>query len=248
MKIPRNEIEWVKTRVIRHENGPVENDFYDYEIILPRPLADWDVFNYWEKERFDSMRDNLKLGDILFDVGTEVGWTNIIYAKFVGGENMVLVEPTPDFWPNIQLTWEKNELPLPKATFAGFFGDKTTVKKLNSKPWPEESGGPIIDKLAYKYIHEHKDIPAITIDDFVKKTGIVPDALTMDIEGGELLVLRGALETLKRYKPKLWISIHPDLALRDYGFSVDDHLEFLEKLGYEGQFLAEDHERHWYFK
>lgn len=85
------------------------------------------------------------------------------------------------------------------------------------------------------------------IINIVTETGIVPDALTMDVEGAELLILRGARQTLKMYKPKVWISIHPDLGERDYGITKEETLKFMQDLGYKSEFLAKDHEEHWYF-
>lgn len=250
MKIPLDQVEWKTVKFLKTSDaGPVENHVFAYEIELPLPLANWDVWDYWERERFDSMRDNLNYGDILFDIGTEVGWCNLVYAKFVGGDNMVLIEPTPEFWPNIKATWEKNELKSPLACYAGLFSDKTTdSRKTLSVDWPQESGGHLIDKLAYTYIHENKkEVPEITLDDYVGRTGIVPDALTMDVEGAELLILKGAEKTLREHKPKVWVSIHPDLGERDYGVTRDDVLKFMFSLGYRSDFLAKDHEEHWYF-
>lgn len=241
---PKDSVIWESKKIIRHE-GKI--DRYDYEIVIPDFLAAWDVWDYWEKERFNSMRRNLKKGDILFDIGTETGWVNIIYAKFVGGENLVLVEPTPRFWPNIKATWEKNNLPNPKYCFAGFFGAETTNNAILSSGWPIESEGDLITALEYKYIHQHTKIPQVKVDDFVYKTNIIPNALTMDIEGGELLVLRGAENTLKKYKPKVWVSIHPDLSIKNYGYTKKDILKFMRKLKYKAKHLATDHEEHWYF-
>jgi hypothetical protein len=83
----------------------------------------------WEAERFASMRANLKEGDTLFDVGAEAGWISAIYAQFVGGGNMVLVEPCAELWPSIKATWEANELGIPRLTACGFFGAE-------NKTWP----------------------------------------------------------------------------------------------------------------
>lgn len=97
-------IEWVLTPIIA-EDWRKHDTAYFYKFWLPRPLADWDVFDYWEKERFGSMKKHLKYGEILFDIGTEQGWCNLIYAEFVGAENMVLIEPTYEFWGNIRKTY-----------------------------------------------------------------------------------------------------------------------------------------------
>lgn len=249
--IPKDEVEWKDVQIIKDNlSASPEHTFYHYKFQLPMPLADWDVFSYWERERLDSMKQHLKKGDVLFDIGTESGWCNLIYAQFVGPENMVLIEPTPEFWPNIKATWEKNYKVKPKAFYDGLFSDKTTTG-LQYLPteWPPASQGDLIDRNKYQYIHANDDnVPEVKLDDYVKRSGVIPDALTMDVEGAELLILRGAEQTLKHRPLKVWVSIHPDLGERDYGVKPKQVHAFMKKLGYKGEYLATDHEEHWYYE
>lgn len=245
MNIPRDQIEWRPVRYLRQ--GQSFN--YDYQMTLNRPLSDWDVWDYWEVVRVESMRKHLKPGNVLFDVGTEQGWCNLVYAQMVGPENIVLMEPTPEFWPNIQALWEKNfgEI-LPKGYYQGLLSDKTTDERPISTTWPECSAGDLIDRNSYKLIHEHGNvIPQITIADYVRKSGIVPDALTIDVEGAELLVLMGAEEILKSHDLKVWVSEHDDLALANYNVKPDDVKNYMASLGYVMEDLGTDHERHVYY-
>lgn len=251
--IKPEDVQWRKVKIIKDNlSAAPEHTFYHYEFELPEPLASWDVFDYWERERFESMQKHLKKGDVLFDIGTEQGWCNLIYAQFVGAENMVLIEPTQEFWPNIAATWHKNfgidEKSMPKAFYDGLFSDKTNDKRKHFTGWPSATTGNLIDRNKYQYIHDNDEqVPEIKLDDYVERTGIVPDALTMDTEGSELLILKGAENTLKKHHPKLFVSIHPDLGERDYGVKREDTIAYLESLGYKGEHLATDHEEHWYF-
>ena len=222
---------------------------FEYTLTLPRPLADWDVWDYWEKERIHSMAAHLTHDDVLVDVGAEHGWMSLVFASMVGPSNLVLVEPTDRFWPNIRQTWERNfGGVLPRAAWRGLFAADTTATNLDSTPWPAESVGPLIDKLAYTYIHEHPECPRVRVDAWVARTGIVPTALTIDVEGAEWEVLLGGHEVLDRYHPKLWVSVHPDLMLRDYGSDAEGFMEYLVKgFGYEATHLATDHEQHFVF-
>lgn len=246
MFIPLDQVQWKEVKYLRQG----ESFNYDYHLLLNEPLASWDVYDYWERERVESMRDHLKLGDVLFDVGTEQGWCNIVYAHIVGPANMVLIEPTPEFWPNIRAIWEKNfGTILPKGYYDGLISDQNTdMRPITNQPWPDSSKGDLIDRNSYKLIHEHGDvIPQMTIDHYVEFTGNVPDALTIDVEGAELLVLTGAVKTLKHNYVKVWVSEHDDLALRDYGIADDRVPKFMASLGYQGEILATDHERHAYY-
>ena len=145
--IPLDEVEWRRTRIIKnHLSATDDESAWWWEFDLPRPLADWDVFSYWERARFDSMRTHLKPGTVLFDVGTEQGWCNLAYASIVGPENMVLIEPTPEFWPNIRATWERNYEQPPLACFQGLMSALTgrSVRPDDFRDWPAVSKGPLI--------------------------------------------------------------------------------------------------------
>ena len=90
-------------------------------------IADWDggTGDYsarrgWEFERFESFRKHLRWGDTFYDIGAEHGWISAIIAReFVGAENMVLFEPSPEFWVNIRRIWEYNGLGMPAAFWPG---------------------------------------------------------------------------------------------------------------------------------
>lgn len=252
------DVEFKEVKYIKiHADGPAETHPYKYNVMLPRPLADWDVFDYWEKERTDCMDKTLEKGDVLFDIGAENGWLSAIYAQFVGAENMVLMEPTPEYWPNIKAVWKMNGLANPKACWSGLIsnenkGFSASGHKKGSKVefgWPDDSNtDSLMEVMRYRYIHEHGHMtPQITIDKFVELSGVVPAALTMDTEGAELFILQGAVKTLKKSKPVVFVSIHPELAVKaGYGDTQQIH-DLMQSLGYSSHFLATDHEDHWVF-
>jgi hypothetical protein len=66
----------------------------------------------------------------------------------------------------------------------------------------------------------------------------------MDTEGSEGRILRGAEQTLKTYKPKLWISIHPEFLALNYGEYSRDVRSWIINLGYEETLLEYEHELH----
>lgn len=236
--------QWKKVKYIKTSDaGPVEEHKWEYEIELPEPLASWDVYDYWEKERVYSMSKLLDQGDILFDVGAEHGWMSVIFARFC---QVFLIEPTKEFWPNIKETWVRNCSTSPVGTFHGLVGEKTDFDEpVNFKQWPNAAGGELIDKNKYQYLHEHEsDIKTITIDDLVERSGVTPTALSIDVEGAELIVLKGAIKLLTEKNMKVWVSVHPDLGEKYGATSVP---KFMSDLGYKAELLAIDHEEHWLF-
>ena len=242
--IPVDAVQWKTCQFLE-----LPDETFEYSFDLPMPLADWDVFASWERERFHSMRANLDVGDVLFDVGTEQGWCNLLYAQFVGAENMVLIEPTKEFWPNIKATWEANYTAQPMACYDGLISDITNTKTRVFTPWPAAAAGDLIDRNKYQYVHDHDvEVPQMTLDDLVKRSGIIPNAITVDVEGAEILVIRGALETLIEHRPLVWLSLHDDLLQRDYNATVEDVHQVMESLGYQATFLAKNHEQHWLYQ
>jgi hypothetical protein len=60
-----------------------------------------------------------------------------------------------------------------------------------------------------------------------------PHLIKIDVEGAELLALRGARETLSRCAPVLIVAIHPE-PMRLLGASPTELLAFLAGCGYQG--------------
>ncbi|MBD2129890.1 FkbM family methyltransferase [Microcoleus sp. ZQ-A2] len=102
---------------------------------------------------------------------------------------------------------------------------------------------------AYICINGNTDstIPTHSLDGlfFAENPPSRPILLKCDVEGAELLVLRGAQKLLQELSPQLLISVHPP-TLPCYGHSVSDVREYLEAAGYQIQVLSIDHEEHWW--
>ncbi|MEO8198254.1 MAG: FkbM family methyltransferase [Thermoanaerobaculia bacterium] len=98
-------------------------------------------------------------------------------------------------------------------------------------------------------IHEDS-APARRLDDLMAPElenglDIRPTLLKCDVEGAELLVLRGGANFLRKARPELLLSVHPP-ALPSYGHSTGDVEAFLRQMDYEVHCLAIDHEEHWW--
>jgi FkbM family methyltransferase len=247
----------------RYEAGnkfrPVETiDFVEqaindrWNIRIPRCIAEyhgwWDT---WEKERHLSMAKHLKPGMSFFDVGTCDGWEAVVYSQMLGGaKKMMLIEPSVVMWPNIKLMWEKNRLAKPLATYCGFASDVDSSDRssVNHSRWPREARGDFMKGNAFMLMerNEHAAIPRRKLDTLASQT-FVPDAISIDVEGAELLVLRGAQKILEKKHPLVWASIHPEFIKR-FGHTPDMLHEFMTDCGYSGEYLGNDHEDHYFFK
>lgn len=224
-----------------------ENPAWTY--ILPDSIAAWDAPSAGNV-RLASMQAHLKPGMVLYDVGTEHGWLSAVYGAFTGHGNMVLIEPSPEMWINIRKTWEANGFDDPIASFQMFCGASPSTPSRFAPPWPECSDGfaeaDECPAMAYRYIGD-AEIPTTTIDQIVTSTKRPPDAITVDVEGFEIAVMRGAEMTLLKHRPLVWISVHPDLMERAGWPDVQELFDFMTGLGYGREYLGTDHEQHHLF-
>lgn len=83
--------------------------------------------------------------------------------------------------------------------------------------------------LTARQVSYQGEIPAITIDSMQLDRC---DFIKLDLEGCELLALRGAEETIKRFHPVLMIEFHDNELGRRFGYMNDDVIQFLKKHGY----------------
>lgn len=231
-----------------------------WELLLPEHRAvrpQWDIANGgWERERLDAMCSVIKPGDVVFDVGAEEGDFPALYASW--GADVVMFEPNPYVWPNIRAIWQANELPAPWGYFVGFACNQTNLLPFELEPifaepdragWPACAFGAVIGDHGFRNVSERfHDTPQIRIDDFRQFAGTSPDVLTLDVEGAELEVLKGAEQTLRETRPIVFVSIHPDFIRDMYGNTAADVHEFMDDLGYVATHLATDHEEHWLFE
>ena len=60
---------------------------------------------------------------------------------------------------------------------------------------------------------------------------IQPDTMKIDIEGCEYKALTGSVETIEKYKPIIFIEVHPTF-IEHYDTKITDIVDFVEKLDY----------------
>jgi FkbM family methyltransferase len=74
------------------------------------------------------------------------------------------------------------------------------------------------------------EVEMMQLDQYAEHLGRV-DFIKCDVEGAELLVLRGAQSTLRRFRPKLFLEID-DRWVRSFGWNTAEVLSFLREIGY----------------
>lgn len=203
----------------------------------------------WEVDRLASMHLAIRPTDTVYDVGTEEGDLSALLGTWCARLHMF--EPNDRVWPNVRAIWEANNLPTPAGCWSGFAGPRTTIPGAAWQPsnqWPPSAYGPVIGDHGFCQLGERPDLPSVALDDYADACGDAPDVITMDVEGSELEVLRGAERLLREKRPVVFVSVHPESMLAHYGQYQNELNFFMKGLGYVGDFLAHDHEAHWLFQ
>lgn len=216
-----------------------------YKLILPLHRAarpEWKTG--WEVERIESMLARLKEGDLVLDIGAEEGDISALLAQRTG--NIILMEPNKKVWPNIRAIWEANKLLMPKMCFIGFASneDNYQIADFTGSVWPEWAYGDIIGDHGFKELSDPGNISQIKIDTIAEKLPQNIKLMTIDVEGSEFEVLKGAYETLRRTQPLVYVSVHPQFMADHFQQKYPDLKQFMVDLGYEERYLAYDHEMH----
>lgn len=216
-----------------------------HDLWVPDHVAEWDAVagdSDWERPRIESVIDHMstRRHGTLWDIGAEHGWMSALFAKSIGCR-MMLVEPTHEFWPNIRLCFEHNELPPPIAMVEGFAGNVDDGAPIWMLGWPPAADGDESPARPYGSLGQHT-----RLDSIARIVGY-PDGITIDVEGAELIVLWGAGRILSGARPVVWVSIHPEM-LAAHGSTPDDVHRWMRDMKYQGEHLATDHEAHYVFR
>ncbi|MEK7087609.1 MAG: FkbM family methyltransferase [Patescibacteria group bacterium] len=162
------------------------------------------VNGYWlgsyERKQTKIFEKTVNKGDVVFDIGANVGFYSLLAAEIVGSSGKVFsFEPLPE---NVKFLKKHIEINNYKNIFV--FDNAVSDKSGHSffKKEDSRSLGRLSDSGKFK-------VEIIAIDDWIASKKLpMPNVMKIDTEGAEMNVLKGAENTLKANRPIIFLSIH----------------------------------------
>ncbi len=188
-----------------------------------------------EQDTLKSLTEATGPSDIVFDVGASVGLMSIHCASRAGNGQVFAFEPDPENMKRLRRNAALNGLSnvtgielavSDKASEVTLYSDGANGASPSLREQPGRSGAPKGTIL----------VRSVTIDaEIVADRLPVPDVMKIDVEGAEILVLRGARRLLAGdfgKRPRVvFLELHP-LFLPNFGAEADDVRQLLLSTGY----------------
>lgn len=216
---------------IRYQRkGDIGELLYKYEFLVGRRKS----FEYGTLELFTSL---IKPGDVIIDIGANTGMYSIFFSKSVGKTGSVLAfEPDRETFNILQQNLKLNNTENVIA-----FNLALSDKEANIEMVSEATNDAHLKTGdAFRYIKVLNDetndpsnaMKAVRLDDLeeVQQAGKI-NLMKVDVEGAELLVFKGARQTLEKFKPTIIFELNGKLSGR-FNYKPIDVLLLLHEMGY----------------
>ena len=182
--------------------------------------------------------DAVKNGNTVLDIGAHKGGYLYFMQKNVGKGGQIhafepqsflynyLVKMKPIMgWDNVTI----NNIALSDTDATATLFIPSNVTGDNSSP-----SATIFDQHTLGAVAKTETVATTTMDHYCEKHQLKPDVLKIDVEGNELKVFKGAVNTLQKHKPKIIVEIEAAHVGKEQVLATFD---FLKQIGYNGSII-----------
>lgn len=165
---------------------------------------------------------------IIFDIGANIGWYSLNFDKLSNVKKIYAFEPIPYTYNYLIKHLEMNNATKVVAFNHGF----SDIAEEKIFYWTKNETG----SASLANIRERSEIDKVkckleTIDNFMKNHNDAIDLIKCDVEGAELFVFKGGIETLKKFKPVIFTEMLRKWSQK-FNYHPDDIIRLLEGMGY----------------
>lgn len=156
---------------------------------------------------------HINQGDVIFDIGAYIGDHTIAYSR---KGQVHAFEPNVEAFECLKYNMEGKDVVCRNIALSDCVHGYSMDNNCDNVGMANMTIG---------------SLKTITIDNYCSDYGIIPNFIKIDAEGFELRILKGAIETLEKYKPRLVLEVN-ESALLAKGTSKDELFTFLDKNNY----------------
>lgn len=160
---------------------------------------------------------------VFYDLGANAGYYSLIAARYISKGAVFAFEPVPAHRTLMEEHLKRNTGKFHAVIKLFPFAVTSSRQMLHFSNTKAEGASYI--KQGKKDLH----VQGISLDEFVAEGHPPPDIIKIDVEGAELDVLKGSLEILNKYRPRLLLATH-DSHLPGVR---QDCIDLLHQLGYK---------------
>ena len=186
--------------------------------------------DYWlgtyEVELQQAVNDLLRPGMCIYDVGANIGYVTLLLARAAGESGQVVAfEALP-----------ANVARLEKHVTLNHLGGRVTIVPaavvdqagpVHFLVHPSTSMGKAVGSAGREKMEEYLkeiEVPGVALDGYAfEQDHPKPEAIKMDIEGGEVLAIKGMQRILQEVRPLLLVELHGHEAARAVWESLARH-------------------------
>jgi FkbM family methyltransferase len=208
-------------------------------------LAPFEIlnFNFYEKTDSDMIlnllanlvRQKSEKEVIFFDIGANVGWYTINLAKMFENVKFLAFEPIPMTFEKLKSNVEMNLVNVDLHNF----GFSNQEKELTFYYYPEGSGNASAANLSESVSVQNISCPVKKLDNFTVENSLNVDFIKCDVEGAELFVYQGGIDTLKKNKPIIFTEMLRKWSAK-FDYHPNDIINLLREIGYRCFTVKED--------
>ena len=190
--------------------------------------------NRSEPETFEWIRTYLKDGEVLWDIGANIGMFSL-YAALERKNSILSIEPSAESYATLNANIRLNKLDdqIKALCFAG--GKETNLLQLYMKDPSSGASHNSIDSNTNQFgvfeVTGLQSVVAVKLDDLLNLKGVPsPDHIKLDVDGKETEILQGASNVLTAVK---------SILIEIEGSNLEKNLIIIEEIIFESG-LTED--------
>ena len=194
--------------------------------VVPSEVMNFGQYEPQETRVMDCLAQDARS---ILDVGANIGYYAVRFAKKFPQTKVYAFEPLPTSYAYLQRNVAANGVGERVTCFNYGLSETSGTVDFFIAP----AGG---TNASLRNVAEAQDARRVvgltlTMDQWIQNHAVQPDFIKCDVEGAELLVLRGATQTLLQHKPIVFAELLRKWS-KPFGYHPNDVLQLFAGLGY----------------